>query len=59
MGQFECEVMLGSETYVGEAGNKVDAKLAAAELAFQVGVSWHRQAKRELQGILAVSALEL
>ena len=51
--------MLGSETYVGEAGNKVDAKLAAAELAFQVGVSWHRQAKRELQGILAVSALAL
>jgi hypothetical protein len=36
VGAFECEVTLGGrDVYVGEASNKNDAKLAAAELAFQ------------------------
>lgn len=35
VGQFECEVTLGGQTYVGEAHSKAEAKLAAAELAFQ------------------------
>jgi Double-stranded RNA binding motif len=39
VGQFECEATVGSETYVGEANNKAEAKMAAAELAFQVRAS--------------------
>jgi hypothetical protein len=36
VGAYECEVTLGGrDVYVGEASNKNDAKLAAAELAFQ------------------------
>jgi hypothetical protein len=39
VGQFECEAIIGTETYVGEASNKAEAKMAAAELAFQVKFS--------------------